>query len=68
MEIFLTGEIEYKMYCDQQMQNEAIWPANLFSNLKYLCVWAPLDNFKNLDKNLNEMWEIISETLLICMP
>ena len=22
---FLTGEIEYKMYCDQQMQNEAIF-------------------------------------------
>ena len=28
--MFLTGEIEYKMYCDQQMQNEAIFikPAN----------------------------------------
>ena len=24
VEMFLTGEIEYKMYCDQQMQNEAI--------------------------------------------
>ena len=23
--MFLTGEIEYKMYCDQQMQNEAIF-------------------------------------------
>ena len=21
--MFLTGEIEYKMYCNQQMQNEA---------------------------------------------
>ena len=25
VEMFLTGEIEYKMYCDQQMQNEAIF-------------------------------------------
>ena len=23
--MFLTGEIEYKMYCDQQLQNEAIF-------------------------------------------
>ena len=23
--MFLTGEIEYKMYCDLQMQNEAIF-------------------------------------------
>ena len=25
VEMFFTGEIEYKMYCDQQMQNEAIF-------------------------------------------
>ena len=25
VEMFLTGEIEYKMYCHQQMQNEAIF-------------------------------------------
>ena len=25
VEMFLTREIEYKMYCDQQMQNEAIF-------------------------------------------
>ena len=25
VEMFLTDEIEYKMYCDQQMQNEAIF-------------------------------------------
>ena len=25
VEMFLTGEIEHKMYCDQQMQNEAIF-------------------------------------------
>ena len=23
--MFFTSEIEYKMYCDQQMQNEAIF-------------------------------------------
>ena len=25
VEMFLTGEIEYNMYCDQQMQNEVIF-------------------------------------------
>ena len=25
VEVFLTGEIEYKMYCDQQMQSEGIF-------------------------------------------
>ena len=25
VEMFLTGEIEYQMYCDQQMQNEPIF-------------------------------------------
>ena len=25
VEMFLTGEVEYKMYCDQQMQSEAIF-------------------------------------------
>ena len=25
VEMFLTSEIEYKMYCDQQIQNEAIF-------------------------------------------
>ena len=25
VEMFLTSEIEYKMFCDQQMQNEAIF-------------------------------------------
>ena len=25
VEMFLTGEIEYKVYCDQQMENEAIF-------------------------------------------
>ena len=25
VEMFLSGEIEYKMYCDQQMQNEAFF-------------------------------------------
>ena len=32
VEILLTGEIEYKIYCNQQMQNEAI-----FINAANLC-------------------------------
>ena len=29
VEMFLTGEIENKMYCDQQIQNEAIFESTL---------------------------------------
>ena len=34
--MFLTGEIQYKMYCDQHMQNEAIQFINAANSRRIL--------------------------------